>query len=270
MYVPHVRGTPLQQLLRGHLHKVAHNQRQRHANEDRVVADQPQRQKKNRKGPKENESRQKPPCVFDAWDGEFLRSPVRLVAGLAQRPVPLPCRVHLLSRNSGRLPVVVLRKPICTVLQQLLYASLTALDQRPVQGRKALVVGSIHVCAPAQEQVHTRGIALVRSPHERSVGLRVGDVDGNILVQEEHELVDVAVEGGRVEEVEALVVGEEGVGAVLEQQVHDVVVAAFGGPEDGRSDGIAAFGVERRAGLDEEVAERIVVVDGGPLFTSQL
>ena len=97
------------------------------------------------------------------------------------------------------------------------------------------------------------------------MGLRVGNVDGDVLVQQQDELVDVAVEGGRVQQVEALVVGEERIGAVLEQQVDDVVVAAFGGPEDGRGDGIAAFGVEGRAGLDEEVAQGIVVVDGRPL-----
>lgn len=62
------------------------------------------------------------------------------------------------------------------------------------------------------------------------MGLRVGDVDGYVLVQEKDQLVHIAVEGGRVQEVKALVVGDEGVGAVLEQQMDDVIVAAFRGP----------------------------------------
>lgn len=138
-----------------------------------------------------------------------------------------------------------------------------------MQGGETLIVRRIHVGAPAQEQIHTRGIALVCCPHERCVGLRIGDVNGNILVQEQDELVDIAVERGRVEQIEALVVGEEWVGAVFEEEVYDVVVAAFGGPEDGRCNGVAAFGVEGCARLDEEVAEGVVVVDRGPLRTGQ-
>lgn len=72
-----------------------------------------------------------------------------------------------------------------------------------------------------------------------------------------------------MEEVEALVVSEKWVCAVFEKEVHDVVVAAFGGPEDGRSNSVAAFGVEGCAGLDEEVAECIMVVNGCPLHMCQ-
>lgn len=95
--------------------------------------------------------------------------------------------------------------------------------------------------------------------------LRVGDVDGDVLVQQQDDLVDVAVERGRVQQVEALVVGEQRVGAMVEEQVDDVVVAALRGPEDGRRNGVAALCVDRGAGLDEEVAEGVVVVDGRPL-----
>jgi hypothetical protein len=68
-----------------------------------------------------------------------------------------------------------------------------------------------------------------------------------------------------VEEVEALIIGKEWVGAVFEEEVYDIVVAFFGSPEDGCCNSIAAFGVERRAGLDEKVAEGIVVVNSSPL-----
>lgn len=69
-----------------------------------------------------------------------------------------------------------------------------------------------------------------------------------------------------MQEVEALVVGEKGVGAVVQEQVHDVVVAAFGGPEHGGCDGISAFCIYGGAGLDQEMAEGVVVVDCCPLF----
>lgn len=119
-----------------------------------------------------------------------------LVTSLAERPAPLLRCVHLLGRDSGCLSVVVLRKSICTVFEQLLYATLAALDQSPVQRCEALVVRRVHIRTPAQEQIHTRGIALVSCPHQWGVGLRVGDVDGDVLVQEQDELVDIAIECG--------------------------------------------------------------------------
>lgn len=230
MYTPHIRRPPLQQLLHSHLHSITRDQRQRQTDKNGVVADQPQAENNNQEWPEEGKAREKPSRVLDCRNGKLLRAAVRPVARLAQRPTPLSCCVHLLGRHSRRLPVIVLREPISAVLQQLLDAALAALDERPVQRCEALVIGSIHVGAPAQEQVHTRRIPLICGPHERGVGLRVGDVDGDVLVQQQDELVDVAVEGGRVQQVEALVVGEQRVRAVLEQQVDDVVIAALRSP----------------------------------------
>jgi hypothetical protein len=65
-----------------------------------------------------------------------------------------------------------------------------------------------------------------------------------------------------------LVIGEERVGAVVEEEVDNVVVASFRGPEDGCCYSVAAFCVDGGAGLDEEVAEGVVVVDCCPLVTS--
>lgn len=265
MYTPHIRRAPLQQLLHSHLHSITRDQRQGHTDKNGVVADQPQGENKNQERPEEGEAREEPPRVLDGRNRKLLRAAIRLVARLAQRPPPLPCCVHLFGRHSRRLPVIVLGEPVSAVLQQLLDAALAALDERPVQRREALVIRSIHVRAPAQEQVHTRRIAFICGPHERSVGLRIGDVDGHVLVQQQDELVDVAIEGGRVQQIEALVVGEQRVGAMLEQQVDDVVVAALRGPEHGGGYGVAAFGVDGGARLDQEVAEGVVVVDGRPL-----
>lgn len=79
-------------------------------------------------------------------------------------------------------------------------------------------------------------------------------------------MVYVSIEGGAVQEIETLVVGEEGIGAVLEEEVHDVVVAPFCGPEDWCCDCVAAFCVYGGARLEEEVAEGVVVVYCGPLY----
>jgi hypothetical protein len=62
-----------------------------------------------------------------------------------------------------------------------------------------------------------------------------------------------------------LVVGEQRIGAVVEEEVHDVVVASLCSPQHGCCNGIAAFCVDGCAGLDEEVAEGVVVVDCRPL-----
>jgi hypothetical protein len=70
-----------------------------------------------------------------------------------------------------------------------------------------------------------------------------------------------------VQQVEALVVGEEGVRAVVEEEVHDVVVAALCSPQHGCCDGVSTLCIDGRAGLDKEVAEGVVVVDGSPLVS---
>lgn len=68
-----------------------------------------------------------------------------------------------------------------------------------------------------------------------------------------------------MQQIEALVVGEQRVRAMLEQQVDDVVIAALRSPQHGGGYGVAAFGVDGGAGLDQEVAQGIVIVDGRPL-----
>jgi hypothetical protein len=73
-----------------------------------------------------------------------------------------------------------------------------------------------------------------------------------------------------VQEVEALVVGEERIGAVVEEEIDNVVVATLCSPENRCRDGIAALCVDGRAGLDEEVAESVVIVDSSPLLMVSL
>lgn len=57
-----------------------------------------------------------------------------------------------------------------------------------------------------------------------------------------------------MQEIEALVVGEKRVGAVLEEQIDDVVMASFRGPEDRCSDGVSTLRVYTRAVLYQEMA----------------
>lgn len=68
-----------------------------------------------------------------------------------------------------------------------------------------------------------------------------------------------------MEEIKALIVGEERVGAFLEKQVDDVVMALLCSPEDRSSDSISALGIDVGPFFDEEVAKGMVVIDGRPL-----
>jgi len=86
-------------------------------------------------------------------------------------------------------------------------------------------------------------------------------------MQKHDDLEDIPVQSRAVQEVEALVVGKEWIGAVVEEEVDNVVVAALGRPQHRRCDSITALCVDGGTGLDEEVAEGIVVVNGRPLYT---
>ena len=98
--------------------------------------------------------------------------------------------------------------------------------------------------------------------------LWIWNVHGYVLMQKHDNLEDIPVQSRAVQEVEALVVGEEWICAVVEEEVDNIVVAALSRPQDRRCDGITALCVDGRAGLDKEVAEGVVVVDGSPLNTN--
>ena len=69
-----------------------------------------------------------------------------------------------------------------------------------------------------------------------------------------------------MQQIEPLVVCEQRIGTMLKEEVHDVVVAPFRSPQYRSCNGITTFRVHVGAVLEEEVAESIVVVNGGPLF----
>lgn len=62
-----------------------------------------------------------------------------------------------------------------------------------------------------------------------------------------------------------MVVGEERIGAILEQQVNNIIVALLRGPQDRSGNGISSFCVYVGALLDKVMAKCVVVVDRGPL-----
>ena len=198
------------------------------------------------------------------------RNPVLVVPALSERGVPRDLRVELGRGGGRRLALVCLGEAIGAVLDELQDAVRVALDEGPVQSREALLVGVLHACAPSEEDIDTLVVALVRGPHEGSVAVGVEDVDGYALVEEQDDEEDVSVEGRGMEGVVALRIGYERVGAVLEEEVNGVVVAALGSPLKRRRDRLAALSVDLGAVLDEELAHGVLVVDGGPLRESYM
>lgn len=97
------------------------------------------------------------------------------------------------------------------------------------------------------------------------MALGVRDIDGDFLVKEKDEKERVSVNGREVQDIVALRVREEGIGAVIEEEVDDVVVAALGSPHRRCSDRLAASGVDFGTRVEEEFAEFIAVVYCCPL-----
>lgn len=266
VYAPHVGWAPLEKLHGSPLHTVGKYQSQGNANKGRIIADHEEAGEDDGKRPKKHEATQEPARILDPGQRKRAGIGVLVEAGFCQGTVPLTKGIHLFGGDGRRLTVVVLGKAIRAILKQLLYRSLAALNQCPMQSSESLIVRGIHISPPPQEQVDAGRVALVSCPHERSVTLGVGNVNGYVLMQQQYDLIYVAVEGGTMEEVKALVVSEERVGAVVEQQVDNIVIAAFRSPKDRSCNGIAALCIDRSSSLDQKVAEGVVIIDSSPLW----
>ena len=168
------------------------------------------------------------------------RIPIRPVSTVCERALPHAHRLHLRRNDARSLIVRRLRKPVRAVLDELLHAHLRAPDDGPVQSGKVLLVRRVDAGAPAEEQIHHRWKTFICCPHQAGVALRVGTVDGYVLVQEKQDKEDVAVKNGEVEDIVALSVGQERVRAVLQEQIDDVVVAALDCPHCWRRDCFSA------------------------------
>lgn len=68
-----------------------------------------------------------------------------------------------------------------------------------------------------------------------------------------------------MKEIEALIVGEERVGPVLEEEINDIVVALLRSPQDRCSNRVSSSCIYIGTILDEKMAKCVVVVDRGPL-----
>lgn len=116
--------------------------------------------------------------------------------------------IKLAGRHGRCLAALCFGEAVGTVLDKLLDAPWVALDQSPMQGRKPLLIGGMYARTPAQEDIDARREALVCSPHQRRVSKAVEDVNGDALMQEEHDQQNIAVERGDVKGVVALGIGD--------------------------------------------------------------
>lgn len=96
--------------------------------------------------------------------------------------------------------------------------------------------------------------------------LWIGDVNGDLLMKEKNKEEGIAINCCKVEDVVALTINQKRVGPSMKQQVHDIVMALLSSPHSRRCARLSTFGIDICAGLDEELACCILVVDGGPLL----
>lgn len=177
----------------------------------------PHKQERHRKREAQDES----PLVLQEVAGArprwCQRKTVLVIPALPKRGMPRGLRVKFSGGDGGRLATVRLGETVCSILDELEDAVGVPLDESPMQGSKALLVGGLDVCAPSEEDVDTLVEALVGSPHQGSVAVGVEDVDRDALVEEQDNEEDVAAKCRRMEGVVALGVGDEGIGAMLEE-----------------------------------------------------
>lgn len=173
--------------------------------------------------------------------------------------------MQLAGRDGWGLTSARLGKPIRSILNKLEDTVRVTLDKRPVQRGESLLVRSVNAGTPSEEYVDALREALVSSPHQRRVTVGIDDIDGNALVEQENKEKHVAVESRDVKRVVALGIGNEGVGAVLQEQIDGVVVASLSSPLERSRDGFAALPVHLGAMFDKELAHGILVVDCSPL-----
>ena len=76
---------------------------------------------------------------------------------------------------------------------------------------------------------------------------------------------NIAIESCQMKHVVTLSISEKRVCAVFKQQLHNIEVASLCSPHSRSRNGLAAFCIDLRAGLDKVFTERIVIVDRSPL-----
>lgn len=86
------------------------------------------------------------------------------------------------------------------------------------------------------------------------MSLCVWSVHCEVAIEEERELEHIAIHGRILYQVKALIVGKQRIGAVLEQEINDVVVAVSGSPKNWCRVYVASLRVHIRAGSEEKLA----------------
>ena len=102
------------------------------------------------------------------------------------------------------------------------------------------------------------------------MALWIGNIDRYVLVEEKHKEEGVAIDGCKVENVIARSVQNEGISASLQEKVDDIVMTSLRSPHRWCSMRLSSSCIDIGAGLDEELACRILIVDCRPLSQRKL
>lgn len=95
--------------------------------------------------------------------------------------------------------------------------------------------------------------------------MSVWPIDGDILVEEEDQEEDVAVDSGKVKDIVTLSINDQGVRPVLEKQSNYIIVTSLCCPHGRCSDRVASLDINIGACSNQEFAKCVVVVDRCPL-----
>ena len=100
--------------------------------------------------------------------------------------------------------------------------------------------------------------------------LRIGNVDLKVLVEKQHQLEYISVQSRAVKQIEALVVGKERIGTVLQEEVYDIVVTTLCRPQNRGCERVTTLRIYVCTRLDKKMAKGVVVVDRCPLFAQSV
>ncbi len=139
-----------------------------------------------------------------------------------------------------------------------------------MHGCETSAIPFVNVRAMLEENVDRDGIALVSSPHERSMTLRVGRIESfwraeGGLLQHEDERHDGTRVGSEMKCVEALRVGDGRIGAAVAQELHDVDVTVSSCPLQGTCNKITSQRIDFGSVIKQVSAGCKLSIDSRPM-----
>lgn len=134
-----------------------------------------------------------------------------------------------------------------------------------MQRRQPRIILRVRTGAVPQQQINRERVALVCSPHQRRVPLRVAAVDIERLVQQIQQRHDRRGVRHQVQRIIPLRITDIWVGVVRNQQLDDVEVAVARSPLHGRSDEVATECIDLGACLQQVAAGGELGIDGSPV-----